>query len=165
MTASRTRIYLLVSDGLLVELLKEVVWQLYGAAVRETDAATVEEVAARSPHLVFVSCGLDLDAQIELLGLLRSHPVLEGVALVLASADLHAVRERRRELTELRVELVPMPFELAELEGRLDLLLLGRPHGWMEVDAWSARALLPASGTGSAHGLPRGSFEGRRRSA
>lgn len=97
---------------------------------------TVEDLAATKPDAMIVDLRLSpsllTDGWALVLGA-RSHPDLEGVPIILATADHDYLRERSDEIAAMAdVHPLPKPFSITDVEALLEQLL-GRTEGMQEA--------------------------------
>lgn len=97
----------------------------YEVTAHHGDDLTADAIAALRPDLVIIDLVLrrrslldQLAAGWDLLVLIRSHPELASVPIVVCSADTRQLRQRERELQQIAATYVlPKPFSIDQLES------------------------------------------------
>jgi len=88
------------------------------------DQLTADDIAAMAPDLVILDLVLrhrELAAGWDLLVLIRSHPDLATVPLIVCSGDVAQLRKRETELATIaNTHVLPKPFTLDRLEAVVD---------------------------------------------
>ncbi len=106
----------------------------YEVTAHHGDDLTADAIAALRPDLVILDLVLrrrslrdQLAAGWDLLVLIRAHPQLSQVPIIVCSADTRQLRQRERELEKIAGTFVlPKPFSIDQLEAVVRTALDGR---------------------------------------